>query len=453
MNNNIKYTYQVESPRTVQTEGRNWFVTRFTNKRIYGRGSYWDWDQNKGVWYPIDDRQATHDAFGWVSQAWYYTNLDDQAKGHKTRITAKRNTARDIAALAATALAVREEGRIVEDPFDRANLLNFPNGTFDIAEFTLREHCPTDYLTKVLSYPYDAAAQCPRFMQFLREVLVDETGNPAPELIDYAHRWVGSLLSAYNREQQMMILFGSGANGKSVLLDIITALIGRESVFSPDFNNLNEHVIAEMVGKRLCIATEAPTKALLDSSRFKALVSGDLLQARFIYRRPFMARYTGKIAWACNEFPPAYDQTEGLWRRIKVLPFNRYFRPDEQDPHLTPKLRQELSGIFNWALEGYIHYRREGLQEPALVRQKTQQYRAQSDPIATFIDETLTLDPTKHVTSKELYDLYKIWCIDNGYKPKARNRVAEEWKRIGLQEGLTYEGKKSIRVWYGATIA
>lgn len=320
-------------------------------------------------------------------------------------------------------------------------LINLQNGTFEItqAEQNLREFRSSDFLKYRLSFDYDPQAECPVFDRYLNRVLPDEGSRRA--LAEY----VGYIFTSGLKLEKAAILYGSGANGKSVFFDIVSALVGPENICSYSLQNLTKYDSyqrAELQNKLLNYATEINGR--LEASTFKQLVSGEPVEARQIYGRPFTMTDYGKLMFNCNELPKDVEHTEAFFRRFLIIPFSETIPEDERDPHLSEKIIMgELSGVFNWALSGLRRLLEQGCftQSDALRRQ-LDEFRKESDSVAMFIDDEWYMPSEEAgVTLSGLHAEYRTYCDLNGYRCCSLRTFAKRLDVLGFRSGRNRLGK------------
>jgi putative DNA primase/helicase len=315
-------------------------------------------------------------------------------------------------------------------------LLNVANGTLDLNTGVLRPHDPADYLTKLIAAKFDSAAQAPRWMELLERVL------PDARVREYLQRYVGYALTGRTDEESLLVLHGSGANGKSVIVKVLLALfadygqtVPKETLLQKQFSNIPTD-IARMLGKRLLVCMETEDGRQFDEAMLKQLVSGDKVAARKLREDFFEFTPTGKIVLATNHLPQMRNQDEGIWRRIKVVPFTVTIPLEQQDKALSRRIiDEELAGVLAWAVAGVLEWQQAGMQEPAVVRDYGNEYRKRSDLIGEWLDqETEAADAV--VTTGELYASYKQWCEECGLKAMSVQSLSTKLVERGFIKSL-----------------
>lgn len=313
-------------------------------------------------------------------------------------------------------------------------LVNMANGTFEITmqQRQFRDFKKEDFLRYQLPFTYDADATCPKFQAFLDEVL------PEKESQMILSEYVGYLFTRELKLEKVLILFGDGANGKSVVFSIISALIGAENVSSFTLQGLtqNEYQRAEIGNKLLNYSSEM-NPSRFDIALFKQIVSGEPIQARFIYGRAFIMKDYAKLILNCNVLPSHTESTEAFFRRFIVVPFNVTIPAAQQDPDLASKIiENELPGIFNWVLAGLerVISNRRFTESPA-VTETIKSYREMSDTLSLFIQEYgIEGSNTKHMRATDIYCIYAKFCRDCNLEALAVNAFGMAMRKKGFEK-------------------
>ena len=308
-------------------------------------------------------------------------------------------------------------------------LINLENGTFEIGPNgqRLREHRREDFLTYQLPFRYDPNAVCPKWQAFLDRVLPEKARQ------EICAEFVGYTFTTLKLEK-VLLPYGTGANGKSVFFDVITALLGEENISHFSLQSLgHEYNRAKLANKLLNYASEVSTR--LEAEILKKLGSGEPVEARLPYGQPFILTHYARLAFNCNELPRDVEHTEAYFRRFLIIPFDVTIPEDERNPNLAREIiAEELPGVFNWVLEGLKRLLRRGkFTECQAVRDILAAYRKESDSVAMFIeDEKWESDPTARTTLRNLYTDYKGYCAENGYKALGRNKFGKRLEANGI---------------------
>jgi putative DNA primase/helicase len=321
---------------------------------------------------------------------------------------------------------------------------NTLNGTIDLRTAELRPHDPADLITKIAPVEFDADADAPLWRAFLDRIFAADA-----DLIGFVQRWLGHCLTGDTREQVLPVAYGVGANGKSTLIDAIAAIMGdyagmtTADLFTESRSGANEqrYELAELCGKRFVVASESERGRRLRVALVKALTGDDLVKCRPIYGRPFAYRRTFKPLLVTNHKPRIDDDTEAVWRRVRLIPFDVVIPKAERDTLLPMKLRAEAPGILAWLVRGCLDWQRYGLGEPDAVTAATAEYRAESDPVAGFIADCCTLNADAWTRSADLRQSYERYAEEQGEKPLAGKWFGEALSRHGLRPERLYAGR------------
>ena len=328
-------------------------------------------------------------------------------------------------------------------------LLNAQNGTVDLRTGEYREHRREDMITKLARVEYQKNAECPVWKQFIREIMHYNT-----ELITFLQMAAGWAMTGDTSEQTMFILFGSGANGKSTFLNVITRLLGdyaaaaSTETFMKKSGEQISNDIARLRGTRLVTTTEAEQGRRLSEPLIKQITGNDALTARFLYGEFFDFVPTFKVFMATNHKPLIKGTDYGIWRRIKLIPFTTTITPDKQDKHLEGKLLREGPGILNWLLEGTRRWLEHGLISPLDIKQATEEYRNEMDVLGNFIKECCIQGAGYSIRARELFRAYQEWCEENNEHACSERFLSLRLKELGIERTRTAEA----RYWNGIAL-
>jgi putative DNA primase/helicase len=310
-------------------------------------------------------------------------------------------------------------------PDYQATLVNLKNGTFEISEGTpkLRSYQKEDFLTYQLPFSYDENAKPVQFLEFLNEVL------PEKELQDILAEYIGSIFirNEVLKFEKALFLYGTGSNGKSVVFDIISALLGNQNFSSYSLESLtkDKDSRAMISDKLLNYSSEMSTN--LESDIFKKLVSREPIDARLLYKSSFIMEDYARLMFNCNELPNDIEHTNAFFRRFLIIPFRVTIKEEDQDRQLSQKiLKSELPGVFNWMLEGMSRLLiNKAFTPSSLVENEVRKFRRESDSVLCYIDENDYVKSVEDYTTLQvMYDEYKMYCIQNGNKPCANKKFS-----------------------------
>lgn len=318
-------------------------------------------------------------------------------------------------------------------------LINLKNGTFEITpdRQQLRPPQPQDFITHQLPFEYNPQAKAPLFEAYLNKVLPGDEGVKKQMILA---EYLGYLFIKTEtlKLEQVLLLYGTGANGKSVFFDIVNALLGSENVSSYSLQNLTDdkcgYFRAMLANKLVNYTSEINGK--LETAIFKQLVSGEPVEARLPYGEPFTLTNYAKLIFNCNELPKDVEQSTAYFRRFLIIPFDVTIPEAEQDKELSKKIIQtELSGIFNWVLEGLKRLlAQKKFTESEAVKNQLEQYKKQSDTVQLFLeDEGYTKATDDYKPFKDLFSEYRIYCIESGYRSCSKRTFSERLRNAGFE--------------------
>ncbi|MFB7114085.1 phage/plasmid primase, P4 family [Streptomyces sp. NPDC056291] len=305
-------------------------------------------------------------------------------------------------------------------------LLSVKNGTVNLRTGALRPHSPADMITRRLDVAYRPEAEAPRWEQFLSEVFPVH-----PEMPAFMRRLVGYGVTGSTAEQIFVFMHGQGANGKSVFLDALIHVF-RGVTKSTEISTFETKVsvgqaspeLAALRGARLVTASETERYSRLAEALVKQLTGGDPVTCRPLYGHPFTYVPQFLLMIAGNYKPAILSQDTGIWRRVKLVPFEATFRGAKADRSLPAKLRDEAEGILNWAVRGAVEWHTSGLQEPASVQSATQDYRESEDRLSEYIETRCVRESGARVAPMAIRRDYKEWADDAGL---SRKEVLSGW--------------------------
>ena len=307
-------------------------------------------------------------------------------------------------------------------------LLPTKSGIVNLTTGTIEPSSPSHRFTACAPVEYDPDATCPLWDRCLYEWM-----DGREDLIRFLQRWTGYNLTGSVREHSMVVSIGPGRNGKGVYSETIMAILGPKlagpmapGLLTATRQERHPTELFDLRGKRFVIGSEMKDGARFDEERVKSLTGGDTIKARRMREDFTSFTPTHKIMLACNKLPSVRDTSPGFWARFRVLPWDVSF-VGREDRQLKQKLKKERRGILAWAVRGAGEWFREGLGEPAVVNERTQQYRMQEDQIARFVEtERERLD---HIEVN--YVRFKEWCEQEGERPLSARAMAADLRNRG----------------------
>lgn len=343
-----------------------------------------------------------------------------------------------------------------QDPW----LLTCRNGTLDLRSGRLRPHRKEDMITKLSPTTYDEAADCPLWEECLNTWM---RGNQQD--IRFLQKAVGYSLTGSIGEQCLFFLYGFGRNGKSTFIDIVMALLGDYAHKAPTSMIMAKDAgqsgipndIAQLKGVRFTVASELEKGKRLAEALVKDLTGNDPITARFLHQEYFTFWPTHKLWMYGNHKPVVRGTDDGIWRRIRLIPFVAQIPTEEMDTHLESKLMRELSGILRWAVEGCMLWQNEGLRPSESVENATNEYRSSMDVFSSFLTECCTVGIGYTCKFGVIYERYKAWCSENGERLDSAKMINLRLTELGftafsgsgnvsMRKGLTCESLRRITV-------
>jgi putative DNA primase/helicase len=306
-----------------------------------------------------------------------------------------------------------------------------------VASVTLEAHRREDFNTKLCPVAYDDLAECPLYDGFI------EWAQPDANVRRYLRQVVGYAITGHTGEQKLWFHYGRGANGKSTAFDIwawcagdYAGTIGIETFLDQGIKKRGEQAspdLARLGGVRFLRSSEPERGAKLNEALIKAATGEEPMAVRALHRGFFDLRPLFKLHIAGNYKPEIPGTDEGIWRRMKLVPWNQYRDEADRDELLGHKLRLEASGVLRWMIAGVLDWLENGLVEPEAVTSATAQYREDSDPLARFLKMCVVEDPNARVQSSVLHEVFVAWCRAAG---------ETEWKITGFGKAMRDKGFK-----------
>jgi putative DNA primase/helicase len=330
-------------------------------------------------------------------------------------------------------------------------LLGTPAGTIDLRTGELRLARQEDYITRATTIAPAENPDCPLWQQF-----VDQVTCHIADLRSFLQRWFGYCLTGEISEHSLLFCYGTGGNGKSVLLNTVSAILGDYAVmaaldtFTSTRGDKHPTDLARLRGARLVLASETEEGRSWDEQRVKAITGGDPIAARFMRQDFFTFRPEFKPVIYGNHKPSLRNVDEAMRRRLKMAPFNH--RPAKPNLLLEQQLNAEAPGILRWLINGCLSWQQQGLAPPAIVQEATAEYFSDQDVLARWIDECCETGAGIGDTTASLYSSWKAYAIANGEEPRTCHKwFSPQMERLGYRpvrdcELFRGRGFRGIRV-------
>ncbi|HHQ4317844.1 TPA: phage/plasmid primase, P4 family [Clostridium perfringens] len=334
------------------------------------------------------------------------------------------------------------------DVFNRnPYLVNVRNGLLDIRDMSFKEHTPSYLSTVQLNVEYNPHANCPQFEKFLNEVL-------DCRLIPLVQEILGYLLTTNTSAQKSFVLLGPARTGKSTLLWVVEyLLLGKKNVSNIPWQEIGDKFkTAELLGKLANVFSDLPSKSIDDTGIFKVVTGEDYLMAEKKNKNPFKFRPFARLVFSCNELPKNYvDRTEGFYRRLIIVPFNRQIEKNKIDKALKYKFQREKEGILNWALEGLrrLYENNFEFSENELTDEVKKEYKRENNNVISFVEECCEIDSLFSCSRIELYESYKEFCGEAGLKALSHIKFNKE---LEGNFNVTRARNRKLRLWNGIRI-
>lgn len=422
---------------------------------------------------PDDDQLATWIAKDWNHKAAYFRSnwfvyengcwIDRDPRQLRTRIRRQLATKREqlpkgvnqgrinsIAAMLEDDLFITDR-KISEMEAEFADYINLKNGLYNINTHKLEPHRPEMYLTSQLDFDFDPDADCPNFRRFLHTSITNDDGLPDMDMIMLLTEFMAYAMTAKTELKVSAWLVGVPDSGKSTIITFMRNMMGNLHT-TIDLGQLatNRFLLAGIVGKRVVTFTEADGTSFLPDALYKALVGGkDEIYVDVKNKAGIAFVPICKIIWAMNGSPRINDRSGATFNRLQVILFDKTIPKDKQIADLDDVLKAEKAGVFNWLMQAYRRLK----SSHAFTRSERsvrwlETYKRENDTEFVYCQEQLDYDPAAKMTGQDLYNDYRHWCEQSGFKPKNITQVAKDWRRLGLKDVRS----NSCNFWIGAKL-
>lgn len=332
--------------------------------------------------------------------------------------------------------------------FNKTGYLNFDLGEFDPTNGTMHSHNKDNYSTLRFNYPYHASAKCDLWLKTLNEIFEDDQDK-----ISVLQEFFGYCLTRDVRKEKALLLLGESRSGKSTILETLGAVMGEDNTSYVSMCDIsNPQYTPLLMNKLVNIDTDVSAKAENYEREFKTIVSGEPMTCNQKFVETFRFRPYCKLAMGANVFPPIKDHSSAFFNRLILLPCDRVFDIHEQDLLLKDKLTNELSGIFNWSVEGLRRLNdRGGFEQKEFMLEAVEELRIESNPTEQFFRDYVMVQVGDGVflDRTELYEKYKAWSQQNnhGFLSSTRFNKAVFTKYCRVTDKNIQDRKSGRRIW------
>jgi len=404
---------------------------------ISAAGKWLRWDGTRWLWCECgEEMNAAKRVAGKVLEYASKLFASDPNRYRKlmTFATALQNLKR---LLAMIELARSEDGMTVGSMSELDSnhwLLGVRNGVINLKDGGLLAADPAMLITRQIAAEFHSGAECRKWLDFL-----DQVFDGDQETIGFVQRALGYTLTGTVSEEALFICFGHGANGKSVFANVLGRIMADYARAAPpslltvrrDGDSGPRNDLAMLCGARLVSINETQSGDRLDEQVVKTLAGSEMISARFLHKEFFDFWPTAKPWLRTNHKPIVTGEDDGIWRRLKLIPFRRKFAEHERDPWLESKLLNERDGILGWMVQGCLDWQRIGLKPSTMVRMESASYRKESDLLGEFLEELTTTKPDARIEQAELFRAYRNWHDGNGTRPGSKTTFTKKLAERG----------------------
>lgn len=326
-------------------------------------------------------------------------------------------------------------------------LLNVLNGTINLKDGSIKPHDRKNFITKLVPIMYDNSSKSSQFKDFLKDTFKED------ELIRYVQRLLGYCITGETKEQIIHFFIGNGANGKSTLLSLVqyvmcdyAAVIPSKVLISAERAGAPSSEIAQLPHKRLVCCSELNCTDVLNEGKIKIMSSGETLAARQLYCPAFTFEPDFKCIIDTNYLPQIVGTDNGIWRRIRVVPFDYTVPKEKLNKNLLNELKQVRKSVLSWLVKGAVKYYEEGLGTCEAVVKATKMYRKSQDTLGGFIDACIKEEHGSAVRARALYEAYISYCNNNLLSSMSETKFGKDFAALGFKKGKDKVSRKYLDI-------
>jgi putative DNA primase/helicase len=313
-------------------------------------------------------------------------------------------------------------------------LLTCRNGTVDLTTGDLIPANRDHLITRGVSIDYD-----PDAVSELWESFITTTFNGDVDLTGFVRRLLGYCCSGEVREHIIPVATGPGSTSKSTTVGVVTDILGDHAITAPEGlvithgHEPHPERLAVIRGRRLVVSAELEQRAVLAEGVVKMLSGGDTISAREMYGRRFNFKPSHKVLLVTNHRPRVYGTDTGIWRRLRIVPFERVIATEDQDPTLRRRLVEEHGpAVLAWLVRGAVEWHKDGLGEAEAVAAATERYRSTQDTMGAFLAECTMQVPTTRTKVGDLFEVWRTWCEEAGERPGRKQDFSAALEEHGI---------------------
>ncbi len=343
---------------------------------------------------------------------------------------------------------LKAKAEVRADSLNNDNYLNLENGLFDLATYRLKPHSPEVLSTIRLNVTYDPQASCPLWEEAVRTIVIKQ------EYIDIIQEFFGLCMTRETYDKALFLI-GEGNNGKSTLLDVLKGILGDENTCEVQLEQLEKsHYVAQLHNKILNLASEISARGTVCDEMFKKIVAHDYVMGDHKFGHPFSFRPACKLIFATNNMPRTDDKSRAFYRRLLIVPLTKEFTEMDDKHKYYRTLLTERNGIFNWMVEGLKRLKERGrFAIGKNMIEAVEHYRVENNPVLSFVNENCVLEPDASISKRDIYEAYREFCEESGFRPVNIRKFGKELKRH-LQNNVVdaHNPTGTSRVWGGIRI-
>lgn len=423
--------------KTTESElsaSQKYFVTAnlFVNNKnvIRFRGHFYFWHEDS-VWREESDENTR----AWIATEYFRLFEIPPVKSQINEISEMINTL--------TYEKYRKEIKYFDDPKKNPEIC-MKSGILDLQTMKTKPYEMNEFKFHKLPFDYTDNPEIPIFQKFLTTTFEfpypfnakenQEMSDDYIKVMHFIQEFIGYTLIPSNPLHKALIMVGDGRNGKGVLINIWSFILGKENVSHVDLSGINDGSQIFMCKNKLVnFSHDLESGQQLDTGNMKAATAGETLIVKELYKPHYDIKFPAKIVIACNDLPYIKNTGAAIRERIFILPFNRYFEEHERDYELDSKLEKEASGIFSWAVKGLKRLQERGrFDPPARCTMKAIDYLKMNDSIQLWIEEEEIKNTSSSCERQEAWKAYRIFCDGSGYKAGGKKKFYEKMEKKGF---------------------